>query len=124
MRLQKVLREIWTAHGQPAAEVEVNLVDVQVICRLHQDYLGDPSPTDIITFDLGFLPDQSRLAALFICCEEADRQARRYRVAPSEEVRRLVVHGVLHLLGYGDHTPAERRQMRRRENQILSLVHD
>jgi len=123
-RFQKILREVWAAHGQPAAEVEVNLVDTPAICRLHQDYLGDPTPTDIITFDLGLSPEGSRLAALYICIEVAERYAQRYRVAPREEIRRLVIHGMLHLLGYDDHTPSARRRMRRQENQILKLVHE
>ena len=76
-RLQNTLQEIWGEYDQPAAEVEVNVVGIDEICRLHQEYLGDPSPTDIITFDLGFAPDRSRLAALYICAEVAERHAPR-----------------------------------------------
>ncbi len=121
-RLQKVLQDIWSEHGQPPAEVEVNFVDANTICRLHQEYLGDPSPTDIVTFDLGETPNHFRLAALYICLEVAGQHARRYRASFAEEIRRLVIHGILHLLGYDDRSTAARRQMRRRENQILKLV--
>lgn len=121
-RLQEVLQRVWDEHDQPAAAVEVNFVDEATISRLHREYLDDPSPTDIITFDLGRAPDQSRVAALYICTAAARRHAARFRVTPGEEIRRLVIHGVLHLLGYHDHSPQQRRKMRRRENRVLKLL--
>jgi len=118
-RLLAVLQALWRRHGQPAAEVEVNFVDMATLAHLHAAYLEDASPTDIMTFDLGFMPDSRRLAALYLCVEMAAQHARRFRVALAQEVQRLVIHGVLHLLGYQDRTPAQRRTMRRRENELL-----
>jgi probable rRNA maturation factor len=121
-RLQHILQLLWKEYRQPAAEVEVNFVDEVTICRLHQEFFDDVSPTDIITFDLGLAPDATRRAALCICVEAAMRHAARYRVSPEVEIQRLVIHGVLHLLGYDDQSPAQRRRMRRREHQVLTLI--
>ncbi|MGH7491558.1 MAG: rRNA maturation RNase YbeY [bacterium] len=121
-RLQNILQLLWKEYRQPAAEVEVNFVDEVTICRLHQEFFDDASPTDIITFDLGLAPDATRRAALCICVEAALGHAARYRISPEVEIQRLVIHGVLHLLGYDDQSPAQRRRMRRRERQVMALV--
>lgn len=123
-RLTQLLQELWQAHGAPAAEVEVHFIDEPAMCALHEQFLQDPSPTDIITFDLGMMPGQRRLASLCICPAVAQRHARRFKTTLSRELDRLIIHGVLHLLGYEDHEPALRRRMRIRENEILAqLVH-
>jgi probable rRNA maturation factor len=121
-RLQRALQLLWKEYRQSDAEVEVNFVDEATICRLHQEYFDDASMTDIITFDLGRAPDATRRAALCICVEAAARHAVRYHISPEAEIQRLVIHGVLHLLGYDDHSPAQRRRMRRRELQIMRRV--
>jgi probable rRNA maturation factor len=121
-RLQEILQRTWWEQHQPDAHVEVNFVDEETICLLHQNFLGDPSATDVITFDLGLTPEKIRLAALYICIGAAKRHAARYRVTLGAEVQRLIIHGILHLLGYNDHSPAQRRQMRRHENRILRLL--
>lgn len=121
-RLVAELRALWAAHEETAAEVEVNFVDESTIQVLHADYLNDASSTDIITFDLGVSPEGVRLAALYICPEVAKRFAARYKVTPKRELQRLIVHGILHLLGYDDHVPQDKRRMRAAENKILALV--
>jgi rRNA maturation RNase YbeY len=75
--------------------------------------------TDAITFDLGTTPEGWRAAAIAICVPVAQQYARQYRVSLREELRRLVIHGALHLLGHEDHTTAEKRRMRYQENKIL-----
>lgn len=120
--LAAVLQEIWEAHGSEDAEIEVRFVDEPTICSLHEQFLQDPSPTDIITFDLGLMPDQRRLALLCICPIVAARHALRFRTTLRREIHRLIVHGILHLLGYDDHDPVQRRRMRYRERAILKQL--
>lgn len=121
-RLQALLQKIWAEHHQPAGEIEVNVVDEKTIRRLHEEFLGTAAATDIITFDLGLAPDHTRIAALYLCAEVAARHAARYRVALATEMQRLMIHGILHLLGYDDRSAAQRRSMRRRENRILQRL--
>ena len=59
---------------------------------------------------------------LFICVDEAIRQARRFRTTWQSELVRYVVHGVLHLLGHDDHHAADRRKMKREENRLVRLM--
>lgn len=121
-KLAALLQEIWQAHGASAAEVEIHFVDEAAISALHGQFLHDPSPTDIITFDLGVSPDQRRLATLCICPAVAQRHARRFKTTLPRELERLIIHGILHLLGYDDHEPAQRRRMRARENRLLARL--
>lgn len=110
---------MWVDHDAFPTSIEVNFVDEKEIRALHRDFLQDDSITDVITFDLGSTPDGWRLAMITICLPVARFYAERYRVNLSQELKRLVIHGALHLLGYDDHTPAQKRQMRYYENKIL-----
>jgi len=66
-------------------------------------------------------PEVERLLGeVVVSVEKAIAEARRRRIAPEREVALYTAHGVLHLLGYGDHTPAERRRMRRAERRALA----
>jgi len=121
-RLKSVLQEFWRNAGGQPTEVEVSLVDEPTIKRLHQQYLSDPSPTDIITFDLGTSPSDRRIAVICICLPIARAHAVQYKTPMQQEIRRLVIHGVLHLLGYDDHSLGGRRRMRMMENGLLREV--
>jgi probable rRNA maturation factor len=120
--LIRALNQFWTERSTSAINIEVSFVDEKKIRALHRDFLQDSSPTDVITFDLGATPEGPRIAAIAICVPVAQNYAERYGVSLREELRRLVVHGVLHLLGYDDHTAAGKKRMRRVENDILSKL--
>lgn len=91
-------------------EVEIHLIDDATIARLHERFMNDPSPTDIITFHHG---------EIFISLETARRQAREYGVSPERELRLYVIHGLLHLNGHRDADEEERRVMHERQEAIL-----
>lgn len=93
------------------------------MARLNRDYRGIPSPTDVLSFPLGGewpLAGQPLLGDIVVCVPKAASQAREAgRTFPSE-VRHLLVHGLLHLIGYDHETcPAASRRMRAREREIL-----
>jgi len=117
--LNNVLNSVWRRRAKASINLEVNFVDAATISQLHRDFLQDAAATDVITFDLGATPEGWRVAALAICMPVALDYAKAYGVSLREELHRLVIHGVLHLLGYDDHTPAARKQMRRKENTLL-----
>ncbi len=121
--MTQVLSRFWSKHAPHAGttSLEVNFVDEKTIRALHDDFLRDPSATDVITFDLGAMPD-GRLAAIAVCVPVAENYAKRHGASLREELHRLVIHGALHLLGYDDHTAAAKKLMRRRENEILRQI--
>lgn len=111
----------------------VVLVDDPTIHDLNRRFLDHDEPTDVITFALDgdagedagqfVLPDQGafrQLGEIYISCERAAAQSGEWDSDPAREVRFLVVHGVLHLLGWDDATPEARAQMLARQEEILA----
>jgi probable rRNA maturation factor len=86
------------------------------IRSLNHDYY-----TDIITFEID--RDEHTLSAeLYISSQRAQENARRFKASFRNELARLVIHGMLHLVGYGDKLAAEKKRMRRRERYFLQCV--
>lgn len=91
-------------------EIEVNLVDDATIARVHAEFLGDDSPTDVITFHHG---------EILLSVETACRQALELRTSKGKELALYLIHGLLHLAGYDDHEPDQRREMHKIQEIIL-----
>lgn len=90
-----------------------------LVTRLNRRYLGHDTLTDIITFDYS---EESELSGdVFISIPRVRENARIYRQPFETELRRVIVHGLLHLLGYKDKTERQSAQMRRKEEACLSL---
>ena len=82
-------------------------------------YLGHDYYTDIITFDYSEKPVVS--GDLFISIDSVRENAAFYGTSFDEELHRVIVHGLLHLIGYDDHTEADQAEMRSMENKSLEL---
>jgi rRNA maturation RNase YbeY len=106
--------------GQRAYVLGLNLVDTAEITALNETYLRHVGTTDVLAFDYRAGPPAAGLhGEVFVCLDEARRQARRFRVSWQRELVRYVAHGVLHLVGYDDACAAPRRRMKREEDQLL-----
>ena len=106
---------------RPAAQVAVFLVGARRMAFLNERFLGHAGPTDAITFDYaGPLPVPQLLHGdIFICLEEARRQARAFGTTWQADVVRYLVHGLLHLSGHDDLEAGARRRMKRVEDRIV-----
>lgn len=78
--------------------------------RLHQEFLGETGPTDVLTFQHG---------EIFISVETAKRHARAFGNSLVRELQLYIVHGLLHLNGFDDRTQAGARKMARMQAKIL-----
>jgi rRNA maturation RNase YbeY len=106
--------------GLRRIELGVHLVGRAEITRLNRDFLQHAGATDVITFDHGEAGALDHMhGEMFVCVDEAVANARRYRTSWQKELVRYLVHGVLHLRGHEDATPAERRRMKRAEDVQL-----
>jgi probable rRNA maturation factor len=109
------------------AELTVTLVDDAEIHRLNRDYRGKDRPTDVLAFAMREgvrAPDDDRvLGDVVISLPTAAQQAHGRGVSTAKEVRTLLIHGVLHLLGY-DHerSAAEALRMKRMERQLQAVL--
>ena len=82
-------------------------------------FLKHTTFTDIITFD--YSQNNKLSGDIFISIERVAQNAKKFNVVVEEELHRVIIHGVLHLCGYGDKTPALALKMRKKENWALKL---
>ena len=86
---------------------------------INQEYLNHNYFTDVITFD--YTEGDLISGDVFISVDEVKRNADYYGANIDEELRRVMIHGVIHLLGYQDGNEEEKRIMRKKENEALHL---
>jgi probable rRNA maturation factor len=89
------------------------------ITRLNDEYKAKNRSTDVLAFNLDDADEPHYLGEVYVNLQMAKRQARENDVTYDEEVKRLTVHGVLHLLGYRDNNPANRQRMWNRQESYL-----
>ncbi len=101
---------------------DINLVfcSDEYLLEINKKHLGHDYYTDIITFDYS---DENKVSGdLFISIERVKDNSKAQKTKEAEELLRIVVHGVLHLLGYKDKTPQEKEEMREKEDFYLKNV--
>jgi len=112
-----------TVADHPVRTLSVAVVDDATITLLHERYLNDDRPTDVLAFDLRDDPEDASIdGEIVVSAETARRQAGRLGLTEGEEVIRYVIHGALHLLGCRDKTATQRKQMRLEEDRILAAL--
>ena len=119
MWLERLVRRVLAAEGVGEAEISLTLVDDRRISRLHAEWFDDPSPTDVITFPLSEPAKGSLAGDIVVSAETARRRAREFGWTARQELAYYVVHGLLHLTGHDDTSPARRRAMRARERSVM-----
>ncbi|MEI7809231.1 MAG: rRNA maturation RNase YbeY [Verrucomicrobiota bacterium] len=123
--LKEVTAELLTKLQVTEAELGIILVGAKEMARVNWCFLQHEGSTDVITFDHTEKRKAKRKTQkylhgeLYICVDEAIKQAEEFGTNWQAEVVRYVVHGVLHLLGYDDLKPQLRRRMKREENRLL-----
>jgi probable rRNA maturation factor len=124
-RLRSLAAQVLAGEGADL-EMGVGIVLVRdpAIATLNRRFLGHSGPTDVLSFPTdprGWPPGEPRpLGEVVVSVDRAREQALERGLKPRVELERLIVHGILHLLGYDDATPGERARMRRRENRYLA----
>lgn len=109
----ELVKSLLAAENLPAAYIHIIFVDDNFLQNLHQEFLSDDSPTDVITFELG--SENLTEGEIYISLDRAADHAREFQVETTAEIARLIIHGILHLNGYDDHTAEEQQQMRKKE---------
>jgi len=129
--MRKLVQSVLKAEGvAPPYQVGVVFTDSDTVRELNRDYRGLDQPTDVLAFHM--LPSEGddrvfahppdgiiRLGEVVISCPTAEEQAGEQGYSTERELILLVIHGVLHLLGYDHEDPEEAARMRAREKQYL-----
>ena len=106
--------------GRAGIVVSVVMVDDPTLAALHAQYLGDPTVTDVMSFDLGDGPGPA--GELYVSVDRALAIAAERGVRPARELALYLVHGTLHLCGMDDHEPVDREAMRVAERAVLGAL--
>ncbi|MBE6182015.1 MAG: rRNA maturation RNase YbeY [Rikenellaceae bacterium] len=116
------LRDVAAAEGYTLGDVNYIFCSAQRLFEMNRQFLGHDYYTDIITFDYSDLKGSGIVAGdIFIDVETVADNATQYGATRLEEMRRVVVHGVLHLCGQKDKTPRANAQMHRKEDKYLKF---
>lgn len=130
--LASVARHVLAAmRVNPAAELSIMVVTTEVMTELHERWMDEPGPTDVMAFPMDELVDESRrpdapeigpalLGDVVLCPAFAAAQARKAGHGLGDELALLTVHGVLHLLGYDHAEPDQEREMFGLQNALLA----
>ena len=120
-QLRSWIESIAKKEGAALEQLSFVFCSDNYLLRINRDFLNHDYFTDIITFDLG---SKKRLSGeIYISIDRVRENAETFQVPFNEELHRVIIHGVLHLLGYGDKSPQQKRRMTNKENWCLSLRH-
>lgn len=103
-----------------AFALSVVFVGSRFIRMINREYLSHDTVTDVVSFPLG--GDAGPDGEIYVNLDRAASQARLYKIPARAETRRLIIHGLLHLLGYDDATERSKRAMTRREDHYLGQL--
>ena len=99
----------------------IAIIDDVAMCALHDQHCGDPTPTDVLTFDVD-TESSTEVADIAICFDEAQRQAAQRGHAVDSELLLYAIHGMLHCDGHDDTNPDAFTQMHDEEDRILTAI--
>lgn len=113
-KLRKWIADVISTEGLKTGDINIILCSDKYLHKMNTEYLDHDTFTDIITFD--YSEDKLISGDLFISIERVKENAGLYSKRISEELHRVIIHGVLHLCGYGDKSTIEKEKMTEKEN--------
>jgi len=113
------IRRTAASEGRKTGDISVVFCSDEALLAINRQYLQHDYLTDIITFD--YSEDETISGDLMISIDTVRSNAELYGVSFRDELMRVIIHGILHLCGYGDKTPEEEKQMRALENKYLAI---
>jgi probable rRNA maturation factor len=114
------IKQTITHEGQQLRELNFIFCTDEYLLQINREYLNHDTYTDIVTFDNSVVSGKI-IGDIFISVERIQENAEKFKVAKRDELHRVMVHGVLHLLGYTDKGAKAKAQMTEKENQYLGL---
>ncbi|MEM1338723.1 MAG: rRNA maturation RNase YbeY [Bacteroidota bacterium] len=115
------LNRVLESEGKAAGILSYVFCDDEYLAQVNLKYLGHDAYTDIITFD--YSENDEIVGDIFVSYQRVAENADTFEVAFVEELRRVMVHGVLHLVGYDDKNKQQQSVMRRKEEEKMKMFH-
>ena len=118
-RVKKWITHVVRARGKRVGEVNYIFCDDAYLLEVNRTYLDHDTYTDIITFD--YVAGNIVSGDIFISIERVRENARLFDTSFEHELHRVLIHGILHLLGQGDKSEREAKEMRNLEEECLKI---
>ncbi|WP_437396077.1 rRNA maturation RNase YbeY [Flagellimonas lutimaris] len=115
------INRVIVSEGFSTGQIDYIFCSDEYLLELNKEYLNHDTFTDIITFD--YRDGNTISGDIFISTDRVEDNARKYDVEFSNELRRVMSHGVLHLAGFGDKSKEEKRIMREKEEEKIKMFH-
>lgn len=122
-QLRTWIEETIVAENHVLKEVNYIFCADAYLLKINQDYLQHDTYTDIITFDNSEVKNEV-LSDIFISVERVSENASTYQITVLQELYRVMIHGALHLSGYKDKSPKDKKLMTEKENFYLNRISD
>ena len=119
-KLKKWITQVVEKQKKRVGNIGYLFCDDEYILQVNRDYLNHDTYTDIITFD--YVEGDIISGDILISVDRVGENAKTFGCAFEHELHRVIIHGVLHLLGNKDKTDAEASAMRKKENQALKIL--
>ena len=119
MRVKRWITDIIKAQGKKVGDISYLFCDDAYLIEVNRSYLNHDTYTDIITFD--YVEDNLISGDIMISVERVKENAQLFGSTFDQELHRVIIHGILHLLGQGDKTALEAAQMRKKEEAALAV---
>ncbi len=128
--VRKWIKTLLDINGFRVGDINYIFSNDEYILEVNKSYLGHDYYTDIITFDTSSYSDPSSVSSaadrissdIFISVDTVVANAAEYGSSPLEEFYRVMAHGILHLIGFDDHSEEDSAKMRAAENSALDLM--
>ena len=117
------IKQVAGAENASVGNINVVFCSDSYLLRINREYLRHDYFTDIITFDCTEEERGRKVISgdLMISIDTVRQNSAKYNVPFDNELARVIIHGILHLLGYGDKTPAEATKIRELEDRYLAI---
>jgi probable rRNA maturation factor len=129
--VEKTAKALLAAIDEPRASLSISFVGNAAIRRLNREHRGRDRATDVLSFPLyepkelrreRAAPGERLLGDIVVSVDTALRQAEAYDAPLAREIERLLIHGVLHLIGHDHEKPGERRRMEAEERRLAAAI--
>ena len=118
-RIKEWLNLVAFEEGSKIQNLNFLIVDDNRMIHFNKTYLNHDYSTDIITFDNS---ENKKISGdIVISIERVKENSKKYKVKLEDELRRVMAHGLLHLLGYDDKNEKEKKRIRKKENYYLEM---
>lgn len=119
VEIRKIFKYITDTLAITYTDFSISLINDAALRKLNKEHLNHDYETDILTFDYRDEVSAALEGEIIISYETAVLNAEKFECSLREEIIRLIIHGILHLTGYDDKTPEQKKKMKLKEDQLL-----